>query len=139
MKECPEPVTRIELVSTAWKAAMLFHYTTRTGGSPTVHDTETLQGFKAANDCLNILAIHFRFQTTVVFSEQVMRFELTLMTWQATVLTANTTPAYEFSDKRSACFLKSYSLKGDRRDLNPQQAESQSAGLPIVLLSQHPM
>ena len=54
-----------------------------------------------------------------------MRFELTLTTWQAAVLTANTTPAYEFSDKRSACFLKSYSPKGGRRDLNPHPSGSQ--------------
>lgn len=68
LEECPEPVTRIELIVVALKATVLSHYTTRTGGSPTVHDTETLQGFKAANDCLNILAMNFRFQTTVVFS-----------------------------------------------------------------------
>lgn len=65
-----EPVTGIEPVSTAWKAVMLDRYTTRTDGSPTVHDTETLQGFKAANGYLNLLAMHFRFLAITVFTSK---------------------------------------------------------------------
>ncbi len=69
LKEYSEPVTRIELVSTAWKAVMLILYTTRTGGSPTVHDTATLQSFEAANSFLNLLAMHFHCLTKRVFSK----------------------------------------------------------------------
>lgn len=38
------------------------------GGSLTVHDTATLQGFMAANSFLTLLAMHFQFLSKRVFS-----------------------------------------------------------------------